>query len=65
MRNSWGEGWGISGYIHLSRKADSQTFVDKKPADGVACDPVPKTQTVGGECGMLFDTSYPIGVTAA
>jgi cathepsin L len=65
VRNSWGAGWGISGYIHLSREADDQTFTDKHPADGVACKPVPKTQTVGGECGVLFDTSYPIGVTAA
>ena len=65
VRNSWGKGWGIDGYIHLSREADNKTFVDKHPADGVACKPLPKTQTVGGECGMLFDTSYPTGVTAA
>jgi len=65
VRNSWGAGWGISGYIHLSRGVDDQTFTDKHPADGVACKPVPKSQTVGGECGVLFDTSYPTGVTAA
>jgi hypothetical protein len=53
------------GYIRLSRTADSQTFKDKRPADGVACEPVPKSQTVGGECGVLFDTSYPTGVAAA
>ena len=42
MRNSWGKGWGIDGYIHLSREADNKTFVDKHPADGVACKPLPR-----------------------
>ena len=54
MVHAGGKGWGIDGYIHISRAADDKTFTDKHPGDGVACKPFPKTQTVGGECGMFF-----------
>jgi len=65
VRNSWGPSWGEKGYIRIQRATDNKTFIDHSPADGVACKPNPKSQTVGGECGILFDTSYPTGVTAS
>merc|ERR1712139_560194 len=47
VRNSWGAGWGVKGFIRISRANDNKTFVDKRPADGVACaiPKMPKTQT--------------------
>lgn len=65
IRNSWGAKWGEKGFIRVTRANDAKTFVDSRPKEGVACKPIPKSQTVGGECGLLFDTNYPTGVTDA
>lgn len=65
VRNSWGPTWGEDGFIRLSRENDNVTYVDKRPQDGVACKPFPAQQIVGGESGILYSMTYPVGVTDA
>eukprot|EP01052_Picozoa_sp_SAG31_P038601 SAG31_NODE_5190_length_2689_cov_4.300772_1_plen_192_part_00 len=69
VRNSWTPLWGEDGYILLERFASNSSepcMIDASPADGVGCTKgpakAPKTQTVCGTCGVLFDVSYPTGV---
>lgn len=54
VRNSWGSGWGESGYIRIKR------FGEGKEPCGQA-----EGTTICGLCGILFANSYPTGVGKA
>jgi len=64
VRNSWGSSWGEAGYIRLQRQTEAQCGVDSTPLDGTACvgGMGSDEQYVCGQCGVLFDVSYPMGV---
>lgn len=62
VRNSWSPTWGEHGYIRLKRDPVDATpcGVDPQPQDGTGCDGDP-TQYPCGQCGAMFDVSYPTG----
>jgi len=63
VRNSWGKSWGDHGYIKMFREPEAVCGIDSSPMSGTACQGGPGNdqQTVCGMCGMLFDSSYPLG----
>merc|ERR1711872_964543 len=53
----------LGGYIRLQRQSTAQCGTDSTPMDGTACvgGPGNDEQHVCGQCGVLFDVSYPLG----
>eukprot|EP00697_Spironema_sp_BW2_P002412 gnl/Spiro4/13222_TR7018_c0_g1_i1.p1 gnl/Spiro4/13222_TR7018_c0_g1~~gnl/Spiro4/13222_TR7018_c0_g1_i1.p1 ORF type:complete len:386 (+),score=83.69 gnl/Spiro4/13222_TR7018_c0_g1_i1:38-1159(+) len=66
VRNSWSATWGELGYIRLERSSVlSECGVDASPADGTGCQGGPPSVVVCGQCGILYDVSYPTGARLA
>jgi cathepsin L len=65
IRNSWSASWGESGYIRLLRQEkdieSENCGIDTTPEDGTACAGNVEPVKVCGTCGILYDSSYPIG----
>jgi len=63
VRNSWGEDWGEGGYIRILRESSPQCGIDSSTSQHVCQDGPGFSQpiTVCGMCGLLYETSFPLG----
>lgn len=62
IRNSWGTIFGEAGYIRLRRYDEEPCGYDPHPLQGTACEVGGPSQIYAcGECGVLADSSYPLG----
>mmetsp|Transcript_15555 Transcript_15555/g.33789 ORF Transcript_15555/g.33789 Transcript_15555/m.33789 type:complete len:413 (-) Transcript_15555:533-1771(-) len=62
VRNSWGAKFGENGYIRLKRYNEEPCGWDYSPQSGSGCNGGPAKVWVCGECGILYEPSYPTGV---
>jgi len=62
VRNSWGSGWGEDGYIRMKRESNPQCGWDSTTEAHVCVGgPGASGFQVCGMCGLLTETSYPLG----